>query len=72
MDEAGYQYSFVTGADKSYLWLLARTPHVDDEVLGRFIKITDMLGFDTDKLVYVEHGARCRRTTFQKDGEKDT
>jgi apolipoprotein D and lipocalin family protein len=72
MDEAGYQYSFVTGADKSYLWLLARTPHVDDEVLGRFVKITDMLGFDTDKLVYVEHGARCPGTTFQKDGEKDT
>jgi apolipoprotein D and lipocalin family protein len=72
LDEAGYQYSLVTGADKSYLWLLARTPRVDDEVLGGFIKKADMLGFDTDKLVYVEHEARCPGTTFQKDGEKDT
>lgn len=72
LDEVGYQYSFVTGADKSYLWLLARTPHVEKEILDEFIKNADMLGFDTDKLIYVEHGARCGSTAFQKDGKKDT
>ncbi|MDN5836136.1 MAG: lipocalin family protein [Nitrosospira sp.] len=67
LDEADYQYSFVTGANKSYLWLLARTPRVEDEVLDRFIKKADMLGFDTDKLIYVEHGAGCPGATL-KDG----
>jgi apolipoprotein D and lipocalin family protein len=70
LDEADYQYSFVSGADKSYLWLLARTPRVEDEVVDRFIKKADMLGFDTAKLIYVEQGARCHGT-MQKDGDKD-
>ena len=71
VNEADYRYSFVSGADKSYLWLLARAPRVEDEVLARFIKKADMLGFDTAKLIYVEHGARCGGTMLQKDGEKD-
>jgi len=71
VNEADYRYSFVSGADKSYLWLLARAPRVEDEVLDRFIKKADMLGFDTAKLIYVEHGPRCGGTMLQKDGEKD-
>ncbi|SFO31201.1 lipocalin family protein [Nitrosospira briensis] len=71
LDEADYRYSFVSGADKSYLWLLARTPRVEDDVLDRFIKNADMLGFDTSKLIFVEHGARCGGAMFQQDEEKD-
>ncbi len=55
LDKADYGYSFVTGADKSYLWLLSRTPRVPDEVLSKFIKKANQLGFDTDKLIYVKH-----------------
>ncbi len=55
LDKSDYRYSFVTGADKSYLWLLSRTPRVPDEVLNKFIKEASQLGFDTDKLIYVKH-----------------
>jgi apolipoprotein D and lipocalin family protein len=55
VDKPDYRYSFVTGADKSYLWLLSRTPHVTDTVLNKFIKEAGQLGFDTDKLIYVKH-----------------
>ena len=55
LDKTDYGYSFVTGADKSYLWLLSRTPRVPDEVLSKFIKKANQLGFDTDKLIYVKH-----------------
>jgi len=55
LDEIGYQYSFVTGPNRSYLWLLSRTPQVKDKVLTKFIGEASELGFNTDKLIFVRH-----------------
>ena len=55
MDKENYQYAFVSGPNTSYLWLLARTPQVDKKVTELFIKRSKALGFDTSKLIYVEH-----------------
>ena len=55
LDPSG-QYAFVAGANKSYLWLLARTPRVDQRVWRRFENRAQELGFDTSELVRVEHG----------------
>lgn len=55
LDRKNYQYAFVSGPNTSYLWLLSRTPQVDQEVLNRFKKRSQELGFDTTKLIYVEH-----------------
>ena len=52
LDKEGYQYAFITSYDKSYLWLLARTPVVSDEVLNRFVQKSGELGFATDKLIF--------------------
>ena len=46
-----YQYSFVSGPDRDYLWLLSRTPAVSDALMERFIKKAASLGFDTDALI---------------------
>lgn len=50
-----YQHAFVSGPDTSYLWLLARTPKVDQAVIDHFIERASSLGFETDKLIYVDH-----------------
>ena len=50
-----YQYAFISGPDTSYLWLLARTPQVDQAVIDRFIDRASSLGFETGKLIYVDH-----------------
>jgi len=55
LDRKNYQYAFVSGPNTSYLWLLARTPQVDEKVTEQFIKRSQELGFDTSKLIYVEH-----------------
>lgn len=55
LDKTDYQYSFVTGPDRSYLWFLSRTPHVTKDIMDKFIKEADTLGFDTGKLIYVKH-----------------
>lgn len=49
-----YRYAMVSGPDRSYLWLLSRTPTVDDSVKKRFVKRAAELGFNTDALIFVE------------------
>jgi apolipoprotein D and lipocalin family protein len=53
LDREAYQYAFIAGPDTSYLWLLARTPVVSDEVLRRFTERAAELGFATDSLILV-------------------
>ena len=55
LDKKNYQYAFVSGPNTSYLWLLAREPQVDKNVTALFVKRSQELGFDTSKLIYVEH-----------------
>lgn len=50
-----YQYAMVCGPDRSYLWILARTPELDSAVLDKLVKAADGLGFPTDQLIYVRH-----------------
>lgn len=53
LDQEQYQYAFVTGASKSYLWLLARTPQVDEAVIKHFIQQSEELGYPIDELIFV-------------------
>lgn len=55
LDPTG-QYAFISGPDHDYLWLLSRTPTVDDSVKQQFIDMSKQKGFDTDKLIFVEQG----------------
>ncbi len=55
LDKKDYQYAFIAGYNKSYLWLLSRTPAISDELVERFISRSRELGFDTDKLIFVDH-----------------
>ncbi len=55
LDKQDYQYAFIAGPDKSYLWFLSRTPSVSDELYAEFIDRARQLGFDTDSVIRVEH-----------------
>lgn len=48
-----YQHSYVTGNDRDTLWLLSRTPSVDDKVLQDFKNVAKQKGFDLDSLQLV-------------------
>ncbi len=54
LDQANYQYAFVSGPNTDYLWLLARTPTVDQEVINLFVAMAEERGFDTNQLIFVE------------------
>jgi len=52
LDNVNYQYSLVSGPDKSYLWILARKPQIDEKIKNALIAKAAALGFDTSKLIY--------------------
>jgi apolipoprotein D and lipocalin family protein len=54
LDHDQYQYALVCGPDKSYLWLLARTPAISAEVKNKLIAQAASLGFDTSALIFVD------------------
>ena len=56
LDKKNYRYSLVTGPDKTYLWILARTPELPQEILDSLLSKAKALGFDTSKLIWVDHG----------------
>lgn len=55
LDHENYQYALVCGPDKSYLWMLARSPDVPDTLKKTLAAKAAALGFDTSKLIYVDH-----------------
>ncbi len=56
LDQEGYQYALVAGPDKSYLWLLSRSPKMNSAKQEELINKAKGFGFDTQKLVFVDHG----------------
>lgn len=54
LDHENYQHALVSGPDKSYFWLLARTPRIDRELRDRLVARAQALGFETDKLIFVD------------------
>lgn len=48
-------YAFVAGFNNNYLWLLARSPQVEPELINRFKTRVSALGFDAEQLIMVKH-----------------
>ena len=55
LDHENYEYSLVCGPDKSYLWILARSPEIKEDIKNILIAKASALGFDTGKLIFVDH-----------------
>lgn len=54
LDQKEYRHSLVSGPNKSYLWLLSRSPTMDEATKKRLVDKAQALGFDTGKLIYVD------------------
>lgn len=49
-----YQVALVGSKSPKYLWILARTPQVNDDVLGEILDEADSRGYDTGALIWVD------------------
>ena len=45
----------VSSANTSYLWILARQPTLDSEILKQLVARAGEPGFDANELTYPEH-----------------
>ncbi len=54
LEQEHYQYALVSGPDKSYFWLLSRTPKMDDALQNSLIDKAVQLGFNRQKIILVE------------------
>lgn len=52
LDHENYRYSLVSGPDKSYLWILSRSPKIDPVTLGRLKEKAGALGFPVGELIF--------------------
>lgn len=55
LDKQDYSYALISGPDTSYLWILSRTPKLEDDILQNLIQRATDLGFATEELIFVEH-----------------
>ena len=55
LDKKNYSYSLVCGPNRSYLWILAREPHMEEALKSELIKKAKDLGFEADKMIHVKH-----------------
>jgi apolipoprotein D and lipocalin family protein len=55
LDQEAYSYAMVTGPSRSYLWILSRETTLDSVILQELVGKAKQWGFDTDKLIYVDH-----------------
>jgi apolipoprotein D and lipocalin family protein len=54
LEQENYQYAMVSGPDKSYFWLLSRTPKMDANLQKSLIDKAVNLGFDRQQIILVE------------------
>ncbi|WP_394708517.1 lipocalin family protein [uncultured Desulfuromusa sp.] len=54
LDQQNYSYALVSGPDRDYLWLLSRTPKLEESITQSLVKKAAALGFDTSNLIFVE------------------
>lgn len=57
LDKENYQYALVAGPDRSYLWILARSPDLSETIVQSLVEKAGRLEFPVDELIYVSHDA---------------
>ena len=63
-------YAFVTSDSTDYLWLLAREPTVDEELIERFLKLAKKMNFNTDELIFVSQERYIQQAEKRKLADK--
>jgi apolipoprotein D and lipocalin family protein len=53
--DENYQHALIYGSSTKYIWILSKTPHIDEAIKKRFIEKAEKDGYDTSKLIWVKH-----------------
>lgn len=53
--DENYQYALVVGNSTEYIWILSRTKEIPNSIRERFLEKARKLGYNTEKLIWVNH-----------------
>lgn len=53
LDKEGYEWALVSGPNRSYLWILAREPELDEEIVTALVEKARELDYDVDEFIFV-------------------
>ena len=54
LDHDSYTYALVCGPDRKYLWILSRTPQLDEAIVQQLLATAKRLEFATESLIFVD------------------
>ena len=57
--DADYQWSLVAGPNRGYLWILARSPTLDEAIYQDLLALAGRMDFPVEDLIEVEQGGAC-------------
>ena len=55
LDKVNYSYVMIAGPDRDYLWILSRTPKLDQPILQGLLAQAKAQGFATEELIFDSH-----------------
>ena len=53
LDRENYSYALVSGPNTSYLWILSRTPVLDEAIVNDLLAKAETFGFNPDDLIFI-------------------
>jgi apolipoprotein D and lipocalin family protein len=53
--DADYQYALIAGSSTDYIWILSREKTLPEDVKKAYLEMAEKIGFDIEKLIWVEH-----------------
>ena len=54
MLDSNYQYALIGGSNENFLWILSRTPELDDATKSLILSEADRRGYKTNRLIWVK------------------
>ncbi|AHM76076.1 outer membrane lipoprotein Blc [Yersinia hibernica] len=51
-----YQHALIAGPNRDYLWILSRTPTIDNQTRDRLVAVAKNYGFPVEELIWVKQG----------------
>tara|TARA_R110001592_G_scaffold281529_1_gene549067 strand:- start:304 stop:777 length:474 start_codon:yes stop_codon:yes gene_type:complete len=54
LDEENYDYAMIAGGNFNYLWILSRTPQLDEAIVDRLLMQAEESGYVLDELIMVD------------------
>jgi lipocalin len=58
MLDADYQYALVGGSNEKFLWILSRTPQLEESTKALILAEAERRGYKTNKLIWVKQSAQ--------------